>query len=328
MSKIDCIELFTELGRRLDNFGQDDRTRRIISQATAANTWFTERDILRAVDAIRRELLDEGQMRSWRANYPTTNTSKRVAIIMAGNIPLVGFFDLMCVLMAGHECHVKLSSKDLVLMRFIIDELKSIYASVAIYDYNKEEHYDMVIATGGEDANRYFEKHFHDTRRLIRGSRHSVALLDGSEGNAELTAMTDDITAYSGMGCRSVSMIFAPSNMILKDLHCSAVNEKLMRNIVAIRALYSMQDEEFIDCGGILLKEGNDFPTSLTTVTLCRYDNTEDVKRWICDNDTRIQCVVTRVAGIERSVEFGRAQYPTLQDYADGVDTMRFLLGD
>lgn len=322
----DYIDIFTVLGQRLASFGSDTDSQRIIEQAIEANPWFTHCDICCAVDAIRSQMLDETKLRLWMADYNTISHTERVAVIMAGNIPLVGFFDLMCVVMAGHECHVKLSSKDTVLMRFIIDELKSIDSSIPIFDYQADQHYDKVIATGGDDANRYFEEHFNTTRRLLRGSRHSVAILDGNESDADIEALVKDITTYSGMGCRSVSMIFAlrSKQPILKE--CCAANAKLARNIASMRALYTMQGERFADYGGFLLVEGNDFPTSLTNITLCLYDDLKDVRQWLDANDERIQCVVTNIEGVERSVAFGLAQYPTLWDYADGVDTMRFLL--
>lgn len=322
----DYTEIFATLGQRLDGFGNDAATQDVMQRAISANSWFTERDIRRAVDAIRCEMLDGEKLRRWRASYPTSTTPRRVAIIMAGNIPLVGFFDLLCVVMAGDECYVKTSSKDTVLMHFIVDELKSICATIPIYDYHADDHYDKVIATGGDDANRYFEEHFHGTQRLLRGSRHSVALLTGEESPNDIEALCEDICAYSGMGCRSVSMIFAPRNTHFDNIKCRAANPKLERNIWAAKALYGMQGERYTDCGGFLLKDGDDFPASLTTVTLCRYDDMEDVKRWIIEHDAHIQCVVTRAANIPRSVDFGKAQYPTLWDYADGVDTMRFLL--
>lgn len=322
----DYTEIFAALGQRLIGFGNSIETQNVIRQAIDANAWFSERDIRRAVDAIRCEMLDEKRLRLWRASYPTSTPPRRVAIIMAGNIPLVGFFDLLCVVMAGDECYIKTSSKDTVLMRFMIDELKSICATIPIHEYHADDHYDKVIATGGDDANRYFEEHFRSTQRLLRGSRHSVALLTGEESHADIEALCEDITAYSGMGCRSVSMIFAPHSTHFDNIRCSAANPKLERNILSTKALYDMQGESYVDCGGFLLKEGSDFPSSLTTVTLCRYDDIDDAKRWIREHDAHIQCVVTRVANICRSVDFGRAQYPTLCDYADGIDTMRFLL--
>ena len=319
------IDIFVALGERLASFGRDERSSRIIEDAIAANGWFTRVDILRAVDAIRSEMLDRDALSKWLNNYTAASESKRVAVIMAGNIPLVGFFDLLCVLAAGHECHVKPSSKDSVLMRYIIEQLRDIDSSVAIYDYSADANYDMAIATGGDDANAYFREHFAGTRTLLRGSRHSVAVLNGEECAEELRALYNDITAYSGLGCRSVSMLFVPRGYVPNFERGVAENIKLRRNVQAMRATLTIEGEEFYDAGAFIMRRGEDFAQSLAVVTLKEYADIEDVKAWIYANAEHIQCVVSN-CGIEGSHPLGRAQYPALADYADGVDTMRFLL--
>lgn len=320
------IEIFTTLGQRLATFGHDAATREVMRLAIENNGWFEEGDIMRAVEAIRLKMLDKEQLTRWLSDYPApTNSPRRVAVIMAGNIPLVGFFDLMCVVVSGHECYVKPSSKDTHLMRFIIDELKSIDSSLRIFDYSADDNYDMVIATGGDEANRYFSEHFNGCKRVLRGSRHSVAVLTGEEDEATLKALQRDITAYSGLGCRSVSMIFLPEGHTPQLPITKAPNAKLERNIRQMRALLTMQQREFIDCGAFLLIEGHDFPTSLATVTLRHYRNIEEAEEWITSNRDKIQCVVSSTQ-TEGHIAPGEAQYPTLWDYADGVDTMHFLL--
>lgn len=147
------VDIFVALGERLADFGSDEHSNRIIEEAVAANGWFTRADILRAIDAIRVEMLDRERLANWIKNYTMCVEAKRVAVIMAGNIPLVGFFDLLCVLAAGHECHIKPSSKDSVLMRYVVDQLRDIEPNIAIYDYSPDVKYDMAIATGGDDAN-------------------------------------------------------------------------------------------------------------------------------------------------------------------------------
>ena len=184
----------------------------------------------------------------------------------------------------------------------------------------------MVIATGGDDANRYFREHFATTRRLLRGSRHSVAVLTSDESDDELLALTRDITSYSGLGCRSVSMIFTPQAHLPKLPKVESSNTKLMRNTAATRAMLTMQRTAFVECGAFLVIEGEEFPKSLSVVTLRPYSDINEVNRWLENNRDKIQCVVSRHPAIEHAVPFGRAQYPTLYDYADGVDTMQFLL--
>ena len=315
------VDIFSALGERLTRFGGDDASNRIIDEAIAANGWFTRADILRAVEAIRTEMLDREKLTAWLKNYTKAVEPKRVAVIMAGNIPLVGFFDLLCVVAAGHECHVKPSSKDSVLMRYVVEQLRYIEPNIAIYDYSADATYDMAIATGGDDANAYFREHFAGTRTLLRGSRHSVAVLNGNESAEELQALYNDITAYSGLGCRSVSMLFVPRGYVPDFKRGEAENAKLRRNIQAMRATLTIEGAEFWDAGAFIMRRGEDFAQSLAVVTLREYSDIEEVSEWIETNAEHIQCVVSR-----SDIPFGRAQYPALMDYADGVDTMRFLL--
>ena len=319
-------EIFVALGERLANFGDDEHSNRIIEDALAANGWFTRADILRAVDAIRSEMLYREVLSKWLNNYTATAEPKRVAVIMAGNIPLVGFFDLLCVLAAGHECHLKPSSKDSVLMRYVVEQLRDIDKYIAIFDYSADATYDMAIATGGDDANLYFREHFAGTRTLLRGSRHSIGVLNGAESAEELRALYNDITAYSGLGCRSVSMLFVPRGYVPNFERGVAENIKLRRNVQAMRATLTIEGAEFYDAGAFIMRRGEDFAQSLAVVTLKEYADIADVKAWIKTNAEYIQCVVSN-CGIEGSQPLGRAQYPALMDYADGVDTMRFLLG-
>ena len=320
------VDIFSALGEQLTRFGGDENSNRIIEEAIAANGWFTRVDILRAVEAIRVEMLDRAKLESWLNNYTKSAQPKRVAVIMAGNIPLVGFFDLLCVLAAGHECHLKSSSKDSVLMRYIVEQLRDIDPNIAIYNYSADAAYDMAIATGGDDANAYFREHFTGTRTLLRGSRHSVAVLNGKESAEELRALYNDITAYSGLGCRSVSMLFVPQGYI-PAFECGvAENAKLKRNVQAMRATLTIEGAEFWDAGAFIMRRGEDFAQSLAVVTIREYAYIENVKAWLNSNVEHIQCVVSNL-GIEGSQPLGRAQYPALMDYADGVDTMRFLLG-
>lgn len=318
------VEMFVELGARLRDFGGDDTSREVMQRAMAQNAWFTEGDILRAVGAIRSEMLDREKLSAWLARYTPTLAPQRVAIIMAGNIPLVGFFDLLCVLCSGHKAYVKPSSKDRVMMEYVVDLLRDINPNVEIYTYDKDTKYDMAIATGGDEANAYFRTHFESTRHLLRGSRHSVAVLDGEESAEELQGLVEDITSYSGLGCRSVSMLFLPEGYELKLAKSEAQNPKLRNNVAQRRALYTLQRRAYSDYGTFIAVEGAAFPTSLAEVTVCRYSDLEEVRDWIREHHEELQCVVSHL-DIEGCVPFGRAQYPQLSDYADGVDTMQFL---
>lgn len=322
------IEIFVELGHRLRRLAEHPE---VIESAIAKNAWFTESDILRSVDAICQTMLERPALEAWLSHYTPATTPQRVALIMAGNIPMVGLFDLMCVLLSGHECHYKPSSKDSVLMHYVADELRSICPDIALYDYSAAEHYDMAIATGGDDANRYFEEHFASTRCLLRGSRHSVAILDGNETHEELSALATDITAYSGLGCRSVSMILYPQGTMPALVPHPVACTKLEHSLRISKALLTMQRTPYTDYDGYIATHGTTFPKSLGEVTLCEYQSLSDVEQWLSEHGKSLQCVVSHVDSLNRHlpfgriISFGRAQYPTLMDYADGIDTMAFL---
>ncbi len=248
---------------------------------------------------------------------------------MAGNIPLVGFFDLLCVLAAGHHAYIKLSHKDSILMEWIIGELQDINPSTPIYIYREGDCIDRVIATGGESATRHFETRYRGIDSLIRGSRHSVAVISESTTDRELALLSDDIYSYSGLGCRNVSMLFAPRGFnlerVVKPVRC---NPKYRNNYLQTRALLMMNREQFFDNGVSCMRYSDSFATQLSELSIFEYDSVEQVEQWIAKHDSALQCVVANPSTLDhpRRCDFGQSQSPTLYDYADGVDTMLFLL--
>ena len=323
-------EIFEELGRRLAEFGNDDTSQEVVAQAMAENEWFSEGDIRYAVEAIRGEMLDAEKFSKWLSFYPSAVScdAKRVAIIMAGNIPLVGFFDLMCVLASGNIPYVKPSSKDRVLEGYIERLLREIEPKLCIERYTENAEYDAVIATGGDSANLYFRTTFAGTPCLMRGSRHSVAVLSGKENEAEMALLADDIFIHSGLGCRNVSLVFVPRGNEL-SLPTRKMCDAYHNNYRQCRALLTMQGVEFDDLGeAVVVKQPKaEFPRFLSQINVVEYDDVADVRAWLAENDESLQCVVSNIEGLHsRCVAFGRAQSPTLFDYADERDTMQFLL--
>ena len=310
-------------------FGKDARSCKAVDEAVAANEWFTREEICMAVEAIREEMLDRERLCEWLAGYDLAAVRpKRVAVIMAGNIPLVGFFDLLCTLASGHRAIVKPSGKDSVLMRFIVELLLEIEPQTAVEirtdaDLDPAE-VDAVIATGSDNARRHFESAFAGKPQLLRGSRHSVAVLSGVESAAEIEGLQRDIFSYSGLGCRNVSLIFVPRGCRLR-LTGKAANPKYHNNYLQHRALLRMHDEPFTDSGSCLLVAGEEFPTAISCVTLREYDSLAEVDRWLADHDDELQCVVSQCVSHSRRVPFGLSQRPRLTDYPDDVDVMKFL---
>ena len=324
-----AVEIFSKLGERLAGFGSDEASRSVVARAVAENEWFSVSDIRYAIDAVCREMLDAEKIERWLSHYPlaATHEAKRVAIIMAGNIPLVGFFDLMCVISSGHIPFVKPSSKDRVLEEYIEQLLLDIEPSLSIEKYVEGAEYDAVIATGGESANLYFRTAFAGVPCLLRGSRHSVAVLSGKESKEQVARLADDIFIHSGLGCRNVSLVFVP-----KGYKLSLPTRKMCRayhnNYLQCRALLTMQGVDFVDLGeAVMVKPAQtEFPRFLSQINVVEYSSLEDVKRWLDENDEALQCVVSDISGLHsRCVEIGQAQSPTLFDYADERDTMQFL---
>ena len=265
----------------------------------------------------------------WLSCYPSASSRepKRVAVIMAGNIPLVGFFDLMCVIANGDIPCVKPSSKDRVLEEHVEQLLCEIEPSLRIERYEEGVDYDAVIATGGESANLYFRTAFEGVPCLLRGSRHSVAVLSGREKNGDVDALADDIFRYSGLGCRNVSLVYVPEGMKLKIAPrkmCRAYHN----NYLQCRALLIMNGAKFDDLGEAVLVRSKvtKFPRFLSQINIVEYSSLDDVKLWLSQHDESLQCVVSGIEGLHsRQVPIGKAQQPTIFDYADERDTMQFL---
>ena len=317
---------FVELGRILQQELDEGRLDPVIRRATEANCWFTAESVAFAIRAICNDMLQPELLETWLRPYQKqgTKTVRRVGIIMAGNIPLVGFFDLLCVLASWHACRVKPSSKDTVLIGYVVDLLRTIDPAIPLRMAEQGERPDAVIATGSDNANRYFRMLFGGIPSLLRGSRQSVAVLSGRETAAELSGLEEDIFSYSGLGCRNVSLLFLPRGY-LPELRCTALNEKYRRNYLRERALLRMRRMPFVDLDGAVLCEDRSFPAALSRIHYTFYDSLADVEAWLAANDDRLQCVVSQCVRHSRRVAFGRAQHPGLTDYADDVDTMRFL---
>ena len=314
------VEIFSELGVRLSAIPQC-----VIAEAEAQNEWFCQ--IPTAIDALCSQMLDSDKLKGWLANYPIRpHRAKRVGIIMAGNIPAVGFADLLYTIASGNTPVVKFSSKDRVLMEYIVAQLCDIEPQLVIERMEEKTQIDALIATGSDTAALHFRTMYGDIPTLIRGSRHSVAVLTGSESTEDIEALQRDIFTYSGLGCRNVSLIFAPQGFDFQ-LSVPQMPQGYTNNYRHTRALMTMQGKPFTDLGGALTVEGAaEFPRHISCINIHRYSSIDDICEWIAQNESRLQCVVSRVEALPRRVNFGMAQYPTLNDYADDVDVMKFLL--
>lgn len=320
-----AIELFSALGRRLADFGGDAPTQEVAERACRANGWFTPADVRRAVAAIADGMLRRDRLETWLAPYPVpVAVPRRVLVVMAGNIPLVGFFDLLCVLAAGHRCLVKPSAKDRVLTEYLVGMLRELDPEVPVGFYDGSSPVDAVIATGSDNANRYFRAQYAGIPALLRGNRQSVAVLGGRETPAQLTALADDIWAYSGLGCRSVSLLFLPEGYDLQ-LRMPEVNVKYRNSYRQQKALLTMGGQPFRDLGAAVAVEERAFPAALSRINYSFYKSPAEVGAWLAAHDAGLQCVVSECIACRRRVDFGHAQSPGLTDYPDDRDVIEFL---
>jgi len=326
------ISLFARLGEKLDSFGNDTISRNVIHKASAENPWFSAGDIMFSVRAIRETMLREDILTKWLSAYDTDRVTegRRVGVVMAGNIPLVGFFDMMCVLVCGYDCYVKPSSKDSVLIAYVISLLREIDPGVRIYTYDDSILCDAVIATGSDNTNRYFRERFSGIPALLRGSRYSVAFLEGTETDEQMRGLSMDIFLYNGMGCRNVSLLLVPEGYDVRSLAGRikpyGTNPKYFNNYRQAKGLMSVQGRGFIDAGNFVIVEDRDFPPAVSVVNYSFYVDKTEAGKWLSENNAKIQTVVSCDNIFPRYAGFGRAQCPYPWDYSDGEDVIGFLI--
>ncbi|MGB0837643.1 MAG: acyl-CoA reductase [Flavobacteriaceae bacterium] len=307
----------------------------LLNRASETNPWFTRSEIIFSLESWAKALTEEN-LENWISKYDLKEpeTPKRIAVIMAGNIPLVGFHDFLSVLLTGNYIQAKLSSNDPHFMEMIAHFLKDQddFFKDAI-EITKEElsDFDAVIATGSDNTARYFEYYFGKHPNIIRHNRNSVAILTGNETQEELRALGEDIFRYFGLGCRNVSKLYVPENYNFdpffqamyhfKDL---TKNQRYMNNFDYNKAVFLMSESEnMLENGFMLLKEDTNFSSPIACLFFEHYKDEESLKKELLEQNDRIQCKVGTSGG--DFIPFGKAQQPDLKDYADGVDTIEFL---
>lgn len=323
------IELMTELGNYLKQNNEDWQAAK--QKAYQHNGWFTPEFTDYACQQITENFLDKNKLQSWAAHYHIDDNiiPKNVGIVMAGNIPLVGFHDFLSVFISGHYQTIKLSSKDDVLLKHLIKVLYSMNAEIQNYISSAEmlKGCDAYIATGSNSTGRYFEEYFGKYQNIIRKNRTSVAILSGDETGAELEKLSDDIHLYFGFGCRNVTKIFVPENYdfipLLKafdkykhfgDHHKYKNNYDYQLSIALLNNVYYMTNNSTL----LIQNEGAFSPISQLHY---QYYSEGQKPETTLKQNTGVQCIVSK-----NEVAFGTTQKPGLFSYADGVDTIQFLL--
>jgi len=329
------IIAFRKLSDFLDQ--PDMEFNHIIASAPNHNAWFTEEEVKKALSALR-EMLDHKALEKWFENIKVSETPKKIGLILAGNIPLVGFHDVMSVLATGNIALIKLSSSDDKLLPALLEQLVTFEPLIGNYIVyaDRLKDFDAIIATGSNNTSRYFDYYFGKVPHIIRKNRNSVAVLDGTESEEEIRLLGHDIFDYFGLGCRNVSKIYIPEDYKIEkffkplEQFQPIVNHfKYNNNYDYNKSIYLVNLVEHFDNGFLLLKEDKSLSSPLAVLYFEKYTNLNALNAVLEAEKENIQCVVTHASlqpGLA-AADFGQSQHPGLSDYADNVNTVDFLNG-
>ena len=330
------ISCFIRLGQLISSLGEEEKAT-LARRAQYENAWFTESSLNTALSSLT-SMLNEESIVNFILSYPELNqtrTPKNVAVVMAGNIPAVGFHDMMCVLLSGHLLQAKLSKSDTVLTSFLLNKIQDIEPlfKPLIQIAERLAGMEAVICTGSDNSARYFESYFGKYPHIIRKNRTSVALLNGDESETDLAKLGNDIFTYFGLGCRNISKVFVPQDYDITKLIDTfepwsfVINQhKYANNYTYNRAIMLMNQEQFLDNNFFLIKESPNLHSPISVLYFERYSNKSLVINHLEEVSDKIQCLVSNNPDIKNRIPFGQTQNPTISDFADGVDTMKFLL--
>jgi hypothetical protein len=322
------IEILSKLGAYLS--GKDSEWAEVKEKAFRENQWFIPAFIDAAINNIATQFLNKDLLASWAQQYQITSqlsNPKSIGIVMAGNIPLVGFHDLLSVFMSGHIAVIKPSSKDEVLIRHIVSKLYEWDVSIQNHISFSERlnNCDGYIATGSNNASRYFEAYFGKYPNIIRKNRTSIAVLDGMETKEQLAHLADDAMLFFGLGCRNVTQLLVPTNYdFIPLLDALKKHEGLMEfhkykhNFDYHLALLIMGGKYYMNNDSVILTPNISPFSPVSQINYFTYENEAHLKELL--NNESIQCIVGN-----GYTPFGKAQKPQLTNYADGIDTMSFL---
>jgi hypothetical protein len=349
MLQIEKKKCFIELGRFLSQFSLDNNTKNdtvlnndlfyddfitLIELSQSHNGWFTPEQVYHSIESWANALTEEN-LNQWLSNYDFSKVqSKTVGLILAGNIPLVGFHDFLSVLISGHKVLVKTSSNDQHLIKFLAKYLIAVNPEIEnsiTFTDGKLENFDAVIATGSNNTARYFEFYFKDKPSIIRKNRNSVAVLNGNESHEDLVNLGEDIFRYFGLGCRNVSKFFVPRDYDFQPFFKAIFEykdvifyEKYSNNYDYNKAVFLMSNFKLLDNEFLTLKEDTSYSSPISSIFYEYYDDLDALKQQLENDAEQIQCVVSNNL-IAYSIPFGKTQQPELSDYADNVDTLAFL---
>ncbi len=323
------IDVLSTLGEYLKESPESLKT--AIDKAYAHNPWFTPQFVTLATENITTHFLQKDLLQNWAGHYHLDDNigGRNVGVVMAGNIPLVGFHDFLCVFISGHRQTIKLSGKDNILLKHLVEVIIDANPAVTEYIFFADmlKGCDAYIATGSGNTARYFDYYFSRYPSIIRRNRTSAAILDGSETAAELEGLADDVHLYFGLGCRNVTHIrvpreydFVPLLRAFDKYSYFAEHDKYKNNYDYYLTLQIMNNRFYMTNGSILLTESEALFSPVGQLNYSFYDDPANSAAPLVDND-EVQCLTGH-----GHFPFGSVQSPSLTDYADGVDTLQFLL--
>lgn len=309
-----------------------------LKNAFEANDWFTIENSISALNAITFMLSAksiEATVEKY-SRFLNTANPKNIGIIMAGNIPAVGFQDLFHVLLSGHNAIIKTSSDDELIIRYLVDELVKINSdfkhriTFIKSDFDK---LDAVIATGSDNTARYFDFYFRNLPSIIRKNRNSIAVLSGNEDSNQLEMLADDVFMYFGLGCRNVSKIYLPQKFDIQKLVQAfqkysyyTTHKSYIANYRYVKAINEFNSNEIIDCGFAILHRDTNFNSPIAQINFENYTDIQAVISELRHNSEKLQCIVSGIKSLtDKLVGFGQTQYPEIDDFADGINTIEFL---
>lgn len=330
---------FKSLGYYLQS--PDEPLKNLINDAHYSNAWFTPAETAKAIKGIA-SMLNPKDLDTWlegeKTSAQSTFTPKKIGLVLAGNIPLVGFHDILSILATGHIALIKSSSQDKDLVPYLVKKLIEFEPEFEkqINFIERLEGFDAVIATGSNNTSRYFEYYFGKVPHIIRKNRNSIAVLTGNETRDDLYLLGHDIFDFFGLGCRNVSKVFVPEDYDFRtffesiESYNGIVNHnKYCNNYEYNKSIYLINREKHYDNGFLLVKKDERLPSPLAVLYYEEYDKLESVEEKIQLHSEQLQCIVSKSKLRKlnnQQVSFGESQQPKLWDYADSINTIDFLL--
>jgi hypothetical protein len=346
------LNALCEIGKFLDAYlrGNFDKTNTLIPDdykwfehqvnlASSLNPWFTDKNIQLALESWSNAL-SKTNIYKWIERYNNDfaiqKQSKTIGVVMAGNIPMVGFHDFLSVLISGHRFLGKLSSDDKILIPAFAEILLKIepaFKEQIKFTQEQLKNFNAIIATGSNNTARYFEYYFGKYPNIIRKNRNGVGVITGNEEVNELVLLGSDIFSYFGLGCRNVSKLYIPNNYDFNSLFRAfenysdvAVNHKYVNNYDYNKSIYLVNKENHLDNGFVLLKNDDAMVSPIAVIFYEYYNDLQELNIKLNNFESQIQCIVSNSNEIDKRIDFGKTQQPELWDYADGIDTLNFLL--